>query len=453
VSNRIKANSPLSLRSNVVVSKFISFHVLALLTLMNVTFYVKNRNNLFVGQAVTTNRFLEEFANSDRATMLALALNLGKESQSEYSWILNLWPPGSAILNFIILQFTSNIYLIQYSWAMLIFLLWMLVAYKAIKISSVNQRAYTIVILFMIFNNPVFHFKFYTSTMLMSDSIATPLGIGALLFLYDGLNKKSYNDLLVFGILISGAAHFRGIWMKQIEFLIIIGIFIFVVQAVRNKSKGLGKKTNINVASKLFFGGSLAYLLTIPYRLIQVAKGKSFFKWGMDDSQMWASSWINPIGSNSWLENSGINPACSIDPFQCRAFAERITDMEILASAAKHVFFENPIAWLLFRAKYIYYGLVSDYDIEMPDLRVSFFGIFIVACFALFILLILRIASSRNYNILILLIPCLADFGSMMYFHVENRYFLPSVMLCLITIAIFGPKQFYRKREVGVQHD
>jgi len=434
------------------VSKFVSFHVLILLTLINIIFYLRNRNYLFVGQASTTDRFLEEFANSDRATMLTLALNLGKESQSEYSWILNLWPPGSAILNYILLKFTSNIYLIQYSWGLLIFLLWMLVAYKAIQISSINRKATTIVILFLIFNNPVFHFKFYTSTMLMSDSIATPLGIGALLFLYDGLNKRSYNDVLIFGVLISGAAHFRGIWMKEIEFLIIIGIFLFVIQSVRGKPKGLKKKTNINIASKLFFGGSFAYLLTIPYRLIQVAEGKSFFKWGMDDSQIWASSWINPIGSNSWLENSGINPACSIEPAQCQAFAERITDMEILASAAKDVFFENPIAWIIFRAKYIYYGLVSNYDIEMPDLGVSFFGMFIIVCFFLFILLIFREASQTNYNILILLIPFLADFGSMMYFHVENRYFLPSAMVCLITIAIFGPTQFYKKREIRAQH-
>ena len=251
--NRIKSSFALFFHKYINVPKLVSFNLLALVTLVNIGIYLRNRSFLFVGQASTIEEFLEEFANSDRATMLTLAMNLGRQSQSEYSWILNLWPPGSASLNYILLKFTSSIYLIQWFWGVLIFSLWMLVAHKAIQISAVNRKSATIAILLLIFNNPIFQFKFYTSTMLMSDSIATPLGIGALLFLYNGLTKKSSKDILWFGILISCAAHFRAIWMKEIEFLIISGILIFVIQQVRGQSKKFNKKS-ISSMEKLGYG-------------------------------------------------------------------------------------------------------------------------------------------------------------------------------------------------------
>lgn len=446
--NEIKSRIPLVIYKFQNVKSFANFPMLVIITFLNTILYLRNQNFLFVGQAITLDNFLQEFANSDRATMLSLAMNLGSESQSQYSWILNLWPPGSALLNYFLLIFTSNIYIIQWSWGLIIFSLWMLVSHKIIQISCPSYRLLTIVVLFLTLNNPIFLFKFYTSSMLMSDSIATPVGIGAILYLYSGFKKNSIKEIMSFAFLIACAAHFRAIWMKEIEFIFLVSSFLLLLKKRRKLLINPKKRNREDALRKIVLGGATAYLLTIPYRLIQVTQGKSFFKWGMDDSQIWASAWINTVGPNSWLANSGINPACYLDFIQCQTFSVQNPDMTILSSTAKDVFFDNPINWILYRAKFVFFGMLSNYDIEMPNLYISIFGICIAIAYLISLLIILHEVTRKNLGASIFMVPFLADFASMMYFHVENRYFLPSIMTSIFTIIIFGPKFITRANKV-----
>jgi hypothetical protein len=441
--------------------KFINGHVLVrqisqlsniwtftVLSAFGLFFYVKNLNFLFVGSSDSIDGFISEFGNSDRATLLELALNWGERSQEQYSWILNIWPPGSALLNLFILQFSSNIYVLQFMWATLSFVLWMNVVSITLNLVPRKQRMVIFISLLIIFNSTIFHLKFYSSTMLMSDSIATPLGILALLNLYKGLDTGIRRYYLKFGFLIGIAAHFRAIWLKDIEIILLVATIVYFVYTSKKSTSNKSAKNKIQKTKFLLIGSAIAYVSTFPYRIFQVYSGKSFFKWGMDNEQIWASAWIRTVENNSWLSNSGISPACSIEPTQCVTFSASAVNMGVLADAAKKVFLENPIEWILFRIKYLLQGILTDFKFEMPNADISVFGIFVLLSYLIFVsIIVTEMYSYKNWKVIVLSLPFLGDFGSMIYFHVENRYFLPSIMTNILVMSIFLPK-YIRAGEV-----
>lgn len=430
------------------ISRLSNIWTFTLLSVISLFFYVRNLDFLFVGKSDTINGFITEFNNSDRATLLNLALNWGERSQEQYSWILNIWPPGSALLNLLILQFSSSIYFVQFTWAILSFVLWMKTVSITLTLVSSRHRVLIFIPLLIIFNSSVFHFKFYSSTMLMSDSIATPLGLLALLYLYKGLDTANSKHFIKFGFLMGIAAHFRAIWLKDIEIILLIAIIAYFVYSSKRSSSTKSGKNKIQKIKYLMIGSGIAYLSTFPYRIYQAFNGKSFFKWGMDDEQIWASAWIRTTENNSWLSNSGISPACKIEPIQCEKFSATELNMEALADAAKIVFLENPVDWVMFRAKYLIQGMLTDFRFEMPNTDISVFGILVLFSYIIFILiLVYEIYFLKNRNLIVLSLPFLGDFGSMIYFHVETRYFLPSIMANVLVIAIFLPR-YIRAREV-----
>ena len=397
------------------------------------------------------------FGDMDKASYSKGALSIFENGWfgQDKMWMINLWPPGFFVIQAAILFIVGVETNVVVGLKIVTCLVWSLAFFSmsAILYSSFRKKfVFLVPLIFLFF--PLFHI-FFKREVLHTEPISIGLLCCGFGFSVMALDSGQRVNSSIAGLMFALAAYIRNsMEFFMLVFCVIAIIYTLLICIVKLFSKSVNCNTGL-IPAKLhavFIVIAVFMLVTIPYRIYRYQTVNSI-SWTsvLTFAAQWIPSKHYEGGPGQFLINGQCNTACLLDPDLC----ERIYLNEIqhaypysgnndytvsdFRRLALFTFLSNPIKWVLVKAQ-----ILPKFWFSSGYFENLVYAIFLL-CAIIYSLYGLATCKHEAVSLLILSF-IFANIATLIFFHVETRYFYPPKMLFAYLAPIIVAKSLQKNR-------
>lgn len=418
-------------------------------------FGIASNSNFEKGLNSTASDLIKMFGGSDMGSYLVLARDLSNLSISpENIWILNLWPPGQAILETISIL-TGPLFVFTYvaitSFALVLpsLILW---DYHDSREKFVIKFVPKIAAILWLISPLVFEYSISDSGLFGADLQGIALLSSSYLLFEKAIRESDEKSAIRYGLLagalLGSALYFRWAFILILLPTLLLLTLSFLVSSRAVKPPYLQKKpfstfVHSNPATYKWILISTA-LTVLPWTLVAIIVLHPFNPtWSMSD-YIWAQRWLFDSDlisqGGKWAVDGGLNWGCNLaGPKECSEFRKIALANDpgtygFLRNAALNLAATNPTDFFAVR-----FGNISNYWYQPMGASGSVIGNFLLASTTIFALitslLMFILHKDRARAIRHILISVLL-FTAPLLEHWEGRYFFPMMSIAFFYLSI-----------------